>query len=44
MAGCGYKRIAAILNVPRDRVKYFCKNNGFDGFGKDIKEKYAPKT
>lgn len=44
MAGCGYKRIASLLNVPRDRVKYFCKNNGFDGFGKDIKEKYVTKT
>lgn len=43
MAGCGYKRIAALLNISRDRVKYFCKNNGLSGFGKNIREKDLPK-
>lgn len=38
--GLGYKKISETLNISRDKVKYFCKCSGFNGYGKEIKEKY----
>lgn len=35
-SGCGYKMIAATLEVPRDSVRNYCKSQGLGGYGVDI--------
>lgn len=37
--GIGYRSIAAALDLSRDTVRYFCKAQGLDGYGAEIKKK-----
>lgn len=37
--GIGYRSIALAMNISRDKVRYFCRTKGLDGYGKNIKEK-----
>jgi len=32
--GIGYRTIAAVLDIPRDKVRNYCKVNGLDGYAK----------
>ena len=37
--GIGYRRIAMALELPRDIVRNYCKAQGLDGYGSDLKKK-----
>ncbi|MEK4085467.1 hypothetical protein [Psychrobacillus sp. FSL K6-1415] len=37
--GIGYRSIAAALDLSRDKVRNFCKAQGIDGYGAEIKKK-----
>ncbi|MDO4307863.1 MAG: hypothetical protein Q4C77_13620 [Eubacteriales bacterium] len=32
--GIGYRKIAAILDIPRDKVRNYCKSVNLDGYAK----------
>lgn len=37
--GIGYRKIAAVLDIPRDKVRNYCKANGLDGYAKRLVER-----
>lgn len=36
--GIGYRSIAEALDLSRDKVRYYCKVQGLDGYGTEITE------
>lgn len=32
--GLGYRKVGSALDLPRDKVRYYCKANGLDGYAK----------
>lgn len=36
--GIGYRSIATVMSMSRDKVRNFCKAQGLDGYGKNNKE------
>lgn len=37
--GIGYRSIAGAMDLSRDAVRNFCKAQGLDGYGEDVKKK-----
>lgn len=37
--GIGYRKIADVLDIPRDKVRNYCKANGLDGYAKRLVER-----
>lgn len=34
--GLGYRKIGIALDIPRDKVRNYCKANGLDGYAKSV--------
>ena len=34
--GLGYRKIGIALDLPRDKVRNYCKANGLDGYAKNV--------
>lgn len=42
--GIGYRSIATAMDLSRDKVRYFCKAQGLDGYGVDVKKSMVEES